>query len=318
MDQDAYYRGVRMVPYDLLKELTWAMIGTAVLVLVLTVVLSSPDVTPVTIRSWAQADPVDFVTTATLELQGQSPSSQYGPPYNDGSNSVQSLGFIKPQSWAGVHLSVDSAQEFVIQPLQDASVGNPSLATALATFKSADDKQRTSWLDAYSKALPEASVQNGEVTVVQGDYGPLPEMMAGLLAVARSGGLDGLLLSSGHFYQTDFTRPLLFMSDGGYLAGLAKQQHLLGTQWGVMNETGSYPGQAWLWLYTALYQVPPYNSSSSADLLVVLTIGVLTLLLAAIPFIPGLRDIPRLVPVYRVIWRRHYATKESAVPAPRG
>ena len=36
------------------------------------------------------------------------------------------------------------------------------------------------------------------------------------------------LLSIGHFYQTDFTKPLLFMADGSYLAGLADQQHLSG------------------------------------------------------------------------------------------
>ena len=30
--------------------------------------------------------------------------------------------------------------------------------------------------------------------------------------------------------------------------------HLTGEQWGVMNETGSYPGQPWLWLYTLWYQ----------------------------------------------------------------
>jgi len=32
--------------------------------------------------------------------------------------------------------------------------------------------------------------------------------------------------------------------------------------------------------------------------------GLATLLLLAIPFIPGLRDIPRLIPVHRLIWRR--------------
>ena len=32
--------------------------------------------------------------------------------------------------------------------------------------------------------------------------------------LARSGGLDALLLTSDHFYQTDFTRPLLFLDDG--------------------------------------------------------------------------------------------------------
>jgi hypothetical protein len=28
---------------------------------------------------------------------------------------------------------------------------------------------------------------------------------------------------------------------------------------GGMNETGSYPGQPWLWLYTLWYQVPQFS-----------------------------------------------------------
>lgn len=32
----------------------------------------------------------------------------------------------------------------------------------------------------------------------------------------------------------------------------------------------------------------------------------LTILLAAIPFIPGLRSIPRWSRIYRLIWRDHY------------
>jgi hypothetical protein len=31
--------------------------------------------------------------------------------------------------------------------------------------------------------------------------------------------------------------------------------------------------------------------------------GLATVLLLAIPFIPGLRDIPRWIPVHRLIWR---------------
>jgi hypothetical protein len=31
--------------------------------------------------------------------------------------------------------------------------------------------------------------------------------------------------------------------------------------------------------------------------------GLATVLLILVPFIPGLRDIPRLVPVHRLIWR---------------
>jgi hypothetical protein len=130
--------------------------------------------------------------------------------------------------------------------------------------------------------------------------------MANLLGIARSGGLDALLLENGRFFQTDFTRPLLFMGDGNYLSNLAADQHLTGDQWGVMNETGSYPGQTWLWLYSVWYQLPPFNTAPNADLAIVLIVVALTTLLALVPFLPFLRDIPRWVPVHRLIWRRYY------------
>ena len=40
--------------------------------------------------------------------------------------------------------------------------------------------------------------------------------------MARSGALDGALLSSRQFYGTDYTKPLLFIADGQYLANLAQ------------------------------------------------------------------------------------------------
>ena len=42
-------------------------------------------------------------------------------------------------------------------------------------------------------------------------------------------------------------------------------QHLGGDQWGMMNETGNYPGQPWMWLYTFWYQVKPFSTSENAD-----------------------------------------------------
>jgi hypothetical protein len=84
---------------------------------------------------------------------------------------------------------------------------------------------------------------------------------------------------------------------------VATAQHLTGAQWGVMNETGSYPGQPWLWLYTLWYQVPGFDNSANVDLIAIYLTGAATILLLAIPFLPGLRDIPRLIPVHRLIWR---------------
>ena len=309
---DAYYRGVRMVPYDLLKELAIASGVVLVLAVALSVVFSSPDVPPLTIQAWAQAQPVDFVTTAAGELAGTTTSAGYGAPYNQTSDAAQTWGPLAPQAWAGVGQPVDSAGLFVLQPLGTAAAGDPDLASALTQYRAASDQERAGWLDAYTKALEKATVgAGGDLSVPQGDYGPVPLMMTSLLRLARSGALDGRLQDAGHFYNTDYTRSLLFMGDGSYLESLAQGQHLLGDQWGMMNETGSYPGQVWLWLYTLWYQIPPFTSDSgflgvsggNADLVVVVLMGVLTLLLALVPFIPVLRDIPRWVPVHRLIWR---------------
>jgi hypothetical protein len=78
----------------------------------------------------------------------------------------------------------------------------------------------------------------------------------------------------------------------------------------MMNETGNYPGQAWLWLYTFWYQVSPFNTSSNGDLMVWATMMVLSGLLLFLPFIPGLRSLPRRLGLYKLIWREHYRQSE--------
>src|SRR5207302_4107002 len=98
---------VRTVPYDLIKEIAIAMVVSLVVIIGFALFLSSPDVPSVTIQSWSAADPADFVTTANDELAGASTTANYGPPYNNGTGSVQSIGPISPQSWAGVHANVD-------------------------------------------------------------------------------------------------------------------------------------------------------------------------------------------------------------------
>jgi hypothetical protein len=319
--QEEYYRSVKMVPYDLVKELAIALAVVSVLVLALSAFLSSPDVPPVTIATWSQTDPIDFVTTATNELGGATPttSAAYGQPYNETPDAAQTWGPIAPQAWFGVRIPVDSANAFVIDPLKRAAFSNTALGAALTKWQAADADQQSKWIDAYTAALADATLTDGKLSVADGDYGPLPVMMSNLLGVAQTGGLDGLLVSNGRFYQTDYTQPLLFLADSGYLDNLANEAHLTGDQWGVMNETGQYPGQTWLWLFSFWYQVFPFTSDSgilglnggNADLGIVLIMTVLTILLALVPLIPVLRDIPRWVPIHRLIWRRYYTARRT-------
>ena len=293
------------VRYDLAKEFVVALVVVALLSILLAVVFSSPDEHPVTIRQWAQNAPTDFLSTAATELDGSSGTGGYGPPYNTASTG-QSIFFLHVQQWIGVHTPVDAAQDFVLSPLAVAAKDSPTLADALASYGAATLDTQQHWTAAYEKVVDKAQLTGTEVQLPPGDYGPVAPMLSSLLSMARTGSLDADLLASPQFYGTDYTKPLLFIADGSYLADKADAQHLSGDQWGMMNETGNFPGQAWLWLYTMWYQISPFNSSGNADALIWAIMMLLSLGLVLLPFIPGLRDIPRAVPVYRLIWRDHY------------
>ncbi|MHB1613811.1 MAG: hypothetical protein ACYCXA_01130 [Actinomycetes bacterium] len=291
-------------PYDLAKEFTIALVVVSLLTLLLAVVFSSPDEKGITLSSWGRNAPNDFVATAVSELNGSSTSASYGPPYNNAATGPQ-LGPLTLAHWVGVRIPIDPAQEFVIDPLKTMT-GDTGVQSALATYEAATSAQQQTWADNYATALGKAP--NGDpAKVANGDYGPVPVMAAGLLTMARSGALQSQLVNTGSgFYQVNPTKPLLFIADSGYLGDLAAAQHLAGDQWGMMNETGHYPGQPWLWLYTFFYQVPPMNTSDNADVEVWALMMALSAGLVLVPFIPGLRSIPMKVPIYRLVWRSYY------------
>jgi len=205
-----------------------------------------------------------------------------------------------------VKIPIDSANDFVVTPLKSLAANDPTVSAAVAQWEAASADQQAKWSTNYTAAIAKAPNQD-PTKVASGDYGPVPAMVNGLYQQALSGALDGALGLGGNFYQTNYTKSLLFIADGGYLATLADNQHLSGDSWGMMNETGSYPGQAWLWLYTFWYQINPFKSSGNADALVWGLMMVLTLAFLLVPFIPIVRSIPRWVPLYKLVWRRYYA-----------
>jgi hypothetical protein len=292
--------------YDLVKEFVVALLVVTILSVILAALFSSPDEKEVTLGQWAKAAPNDFVATAATELDGTSGSATYGAPYTHDKSAAQKIGPLAPQNWPGVTIPINAAQDFVVRPLQGMAA-TPALTSAVSAWTSASADQQQKWASAYDEAL--GKVDGDPASVATGDYGPVPVMLTNLLTLAQSGGLDGALLAQGRFYQTDYTKPLLFIADGSYLEGLARDQHLGGDQWGMMNETGNYPGQAWLWLYTFWYQVKPFSTSGNADALVWGLMALLSAVFVFLPFIPGLRSIPKVIPVYRLIWRDYYRSQ---------
>ena len=303
--------------YDLVKEAVLALIAVTGLVLVLSAVFSSPDVKPVTIASWAAADPKDLLATAVSELNGTSGVATYGPPYTHVAGAGQNvIGGFSLQRLVGVQIPVDPARAFVLGPLSIPAHTDPALAQALLRYERATAARRLAWANAYAKIVNRGGGIGHNLT--PGDYGPLPTMMASYLQMAQSGGLDAALTSNGgRFYQSNFTKALLFLADGSYLESLAQKQNLLGSQWGMMNETGNFPGQAWLWLYTFWYQIPPFSTSDNADAQIWGLMGILSLAFVLIPFIPGVRSIPKWIPLHRLIWRDYYRRARAvATPTP--
>jgi hypothetical protein len=304
-------RGHRVTPdshdyptrsYDLVKEFVIALAVITGLSLVLAGVFSSPDDRSITMASWAKAAPGDVVATATGELAGTTTSATYGAPYNHASEGQSVLG-LKLQKWGGVGIPVNSA-DLVLQPLRDV-VGDPKLSLALAAWDALPPATQATMATAYADAL--AKAPNGDPSAVAaGQYGPVPALSQAFLRLAQSGGLEGALTSSGNFYGGDQTRAMLLLSDGAYLEDTAVADHLGGDQWGMMNEVGNYPGQPWMWLYTFWYQVKPFSTSENADTQVWALMMLLTVGLMLVPWIPGVRSIPRWIPVHRLVWREHY------------
>jgi len=301
--------------YDIVKEGVIAVVIVSILTVLLAGLFSSPDEPQLTFKGWATSAADNFYATAVQELAGTSESAGYGPPYNTAAAGI-TVGPLAPQEWFGVTHPVDAANDFVITPLR--SQQQPAtVAAALKVWDAAGADQQVTWATNYDTALTDAEGDASKVAT--GDYGPVPVLAKGLTEMATAGALDGLLMSQGNFYQTDFTKQILFLGDGSYLDDAATAAHLQGNTWGMMNETGSYPGQAWLWLYSFWYQIPQFNSedpedylTSHADAIIFYIMAVLSLALLFLPFIPGLRSIPRWIPIHRLIWRQYYRNQAKS------
>ena len=297
--------------YDIVKEGTIALVIVSLLTLALAALFSSPDDKSLTFQGWAASAPDNFYSTTVTELDGTSTTASYGPPYNAGSDGL-SIGPLKPQAWMGVRIPIDAAQDLVLTPLE--SQAQPvNVTAAIKSWTGATADQQVAWATTYDTALNDAAGAAGDATKVPaGDYGPVPALASGLLVMAASGSLDGVLMARGGFYQSDHSAQIMFMGDGSYLDDAATAANLQGGTWGMMNETGRYPGQAWLWLYSLWYQVWPFTDGNqvpfgaNADAWIFTLMGFLSLVLVLLPFIPGLRSIPRWIPIHRLIWRQWY------------
>lgn len=304
--------------YDIFKEGAIALLVVTVLVVGLSALFSSPDDPSLTFKGWAGDAPDNLYAVSVQQLAGTSGTAGYGPPYNSNSDGV-SIGPLFLQKWGGVTHPVDAANDFVITPLSSQVEPN-DVSAALKQWKAATPDQQMKWAADYDTALQATADDNGDLhidAVATGDYGPVPDLAKGVVAMAVSGAYDNAMTGQGQFFQTDQTKQLLLMGDGSYMDDKATSLNLQGNTWGMMNEAGSWPGQQWLAFASVWYQLPAFNAPDDAtgftrtltDNADVIIAGILVLLLCTFlftPFIPGLRDLPRWIPLHRLVWKSYY------------
>ena len=141
------------------------------LVVLLAILFSSPDDPPVTIKQWARTDPADFVATAVTELDGSSEIAGYGPPYNHTPGRRPEDRPVSICNAAGVHHPINTAQDFVLNPLRSIP-GNAALTQALKAYEAAPPAQQNAWTDAYTKALDSAKFPAGFPSCPPATTGP--------------------------------------------------------------------------------------------------------------------------------------------------
>jgi len=303
--------------YDILKEGAIALGIVTVLIVALSALFSSPDDPALTFKGWAADAPDNFYSVMVSELAGTSGTATYGPPYNEGDGVT--LGPIPLQKWGGVTHPIDSANDFVIIPLSSQVEPN-DVSAALKTWNAASPDQQLKWAGDYDTAVQATADDNGDLhldKVEKGDYGPVPDLAKGALAMANSGAYDNALTGQGQFFQTDQTKQLLLMGDGSYMDDRATELNLQGNTWGMMNEAGSWPGQQWLAFTSVWYQLPWFNApddatgitrtlTDNADVIIAAILVVLLITFTFTPFIPVLRDLPRWIPLHRLVWKDYY------------
>jgi hypothetical protein len=112
-----------------------------------------------------------------------------------------------------VRQPIDDTQTFVLSPLQKIAPTDASLAAQLARNRAASSATQASWKKAFVAGRNQGHLPGGHSRRSRADDGP---------------------------------KPLHFLEDGQYFSNVATADHLTRALWGVMNETGGYPGQPWL------------------------------------------------------------------------
>ncbi|MDQ6905650.1 MAG: hypothetical protein M3176_02365 [Chloroflexota bacterium] len=274
-----------------------------VVVAILAAVVGSPNWPRDTIAGVSTANPGGAILAFTQELAGTATSTANAQERGVG----------------------DPGQAFVLGPLRAAAplvgpISLPNLPTlqaadvqqAITTYNAASPDQQRSWASHYEKALGTITPGGGNATsegisspdftkvgTLTGDFGPVPVLVEAGVKLAQSGYLQQYLqaVDPGHsFHLTD-----IWLYDHPDLLNTAVDQGLTDDQWGMVKERGFAVGPWYLAVPSVFHVYLPRGATGRGFVLWNLLFAAILLFL--VPLVPGVRDLPSSLKLYRFIYR---------------
>jgi hypothetical protein len=208
----------------------------------------------------------------------------------------------------------DPGQVFVLNPLRQAAplLGSNALQQAIATYDGANADQQQTWASNYDKALGTITPMGGgamssgipspdfsKIDTLKGDFGPVPVLVKADLQLAQNGYLEQYLqgVDPGHLFHL----VNIWLYDHPNLLNTAVAQGLTDDQWGMVKERGFSVGP-WYLAIPAVFHVY-FPNGADGTWFVIWNLLFAAILMFVVPLVPGIRDIPKYLKLYRFIYR---------------
>ncbi len=281
-------------PERLVRHVFWKYpilsVVLLVVVAVLAAALGSPNWPRDTIAAVTKDNPGGAILAFTQELDGTATSTSNAAEFGMG----------------------DPGQVFVLGPLrQVAPLWRADVRAALAAYDAASPQQQQAWAKSYDDALGTIMPSGGgemegtpspdysKIDMLKGDFGPIPTLVKADLQLAQNGFLEQYLqaVEPGHSYHLTN----IWLYDHPNLLNTAVEQGLTDDQWGMVKERGFSVGP-WYLFIPAVFHVY-FPGGAEGQWFVLWNLLFAAILLFVIPLVPGVRDIPRYLKLYRFIYR---------------
>jgi hypothetical protein len=281
-------------PERLVRHVFWKYPLLSVVLLVLVAVVAaavgSPNWPRDTIAAVTKDNPGGAILAFTQELDGTATSTGNAQEFGMG----------------------DPGQVFVLGPLrQVAPLWRADVRAALAAYDAVSPQQQQAWAKAYDDALGTIMPSGGgemegtpspdfsKIDTLKGDFGPIPTLVKADLQLAQNGFLEQYLqaVDPGH----SFHLVNIWLYDHPNLLNTAVAQGLTDDQWGMVKERGFSVGP-WYLFVPAVFHVY-FPNGANGTWFVFWNLLFAAILMFVVPLVPGIRDIPKYLKLYRFIYR---------------